>query len=293
MLMGTDLLHWLGFDYLATPGNRIYWPFLISALLIGIAYQRWRKLPSFLSSTIWWHQSARQDYLLFMLLSLSKLTLLAAVLPEIQQFIWWGLQLWQTLFGFRGLQPAAWWVNVLFTLTLFIFSDLSRYWLHRWMHTSRWLWPIHRLHHSAEVLTPFTFYRIHPLESLLFGLRYALVTGLVTSLFIYWFGFGLQAHQWLGSLVIVAIMNIAGSNLRHSQLPLSYWPWLQKILISPAQHQWHHNRTGTDQNYGSILAIWDWWFGSLRITRYDDPFDFGVGKKGMRTSLFRLLLLRS
>jgi sterol desaturase/sphingolipid hydroxylase (fatty acid hydroxylase superfamily) len=88
-------------------------------------------------------------------------------------------------------------------------------------------------------------------------------------------------------------MNIAGSNLRHSQLPLSYWPWLQKILISPAQHQWHHNRTGADQNYGSILAIWDWWFGSLRITRYDDPFDFGVGKKGMRTSLFRLLLLRS
>ncbi|MDP6189284.1 MAG: sterol desaturase family protein, partial [Gammaproteobacteria bacterium] len=201
----TEAIHWLGLDFPALTGNRLYWPFLVSALVIGLAYQHWRQLPGFLNKAIWWHPSARQDYALFMLLNIFKLGVLTLVLPEIGQFIWWGLILWQDWFGYQSKQPASSSVNISFTLCLFIASDFSRYWLHRWMHQSRWLWPIHRLHHTAQALTPITFYRIHPLESLLFGLRYALVTGLITSLYMHWFGFGLQAQQWLGSLIFVAL----------------------------------------------------------------------------------------
>lgn len=293
MLTVTEAVHWLGLDYPVSSGNRLYWPFLLSALFIGWTYQRWRNLPSFLSKQIWWHPSARQDYVLFMLLSALKLSLLAALLPEIKQFIWWGLLLWQDLFGYQQRHSAGLWVNISFTLSLFICSDLSRYWLHRWMHTNPWLWRIHKLHHTAQVLTPITFYRIHPLESLLFGLRYAIVTGLVTSLYMHWFGFGLQAHQWLGSIVFVAIANLAGSNLRHSQLPLSYWPWLQQWLISPAQHQWHHTIDGNQRNFGSILALWDRLFGSLDNTRYDAHFRYGMTAQENQASLLQQLLLAS
>ena len=292
MLTVTEAIHWLGLDYPVSSGNRLYWPFLLSTLFIGLAYQRWHRLPSFLTKRIWWHPSARQDYVLFMLLSVFKLSVIAALLPEIKQFIWWGIQLWHDLFGYHERTKAGTWVNIIFTLNLFIASDFSRYWLHRWMHINPWLWRIHRLHHSAQVLTPITFYRIHPIESLLFGLRYALVTGLVTSLYMHWFGFGLQAHQWLGSLAIVAIANLAGNNLRHSQLPMSYWPWLQKWLISPAQHQWHHTIDGNQHNFGSILALWDRLFYSLDNTRFNAVFRFGISAEKPPSSLLKQLLLR-
>lgn len=292
MLTVTEALHWLGLDYPVNMGNRLYWPYLLSALLIGLAYQRWRQLPSFLNRQIWWHPSARQDYVLFMLLSIIKLSIIAALLPEVSQFIWWGMLLWQDLFGYQSRQAASLWVNISFTLSLFLASDFSRYWLHRWMHQVPFLWRIHRLHHSAEVLTPITFYRIHPLESLLFGLRYALVTALVTSLYMHWFGFGLQPHYWLGSLAVVAMANFAGSNLRHSQLPLCYWPWLQRWLISPAQHQWHHTIDGNQRNFGSILALWDHLFGSLHNTTYQAHFRFGIGPKSGHQNLISQLLLQ-
>lgn len=293
MLTVTEAIQWLGLDFPTTGGNRLYWPFLLSALVLGMAYQHWRGLPNFLTRAIWWHPSARQDYAIFMLINIFKLGVLTHILPEISQCIWWGLRLWQDWFGYQGKKPASMAVNISFTLCLFISNDFSRYWLHRWMHTSRWLWPIHRLHHTAQALTPVTFYRIHPLESLLFGARYAVVTGLVTSAYMHWFGFGLQAYQWLGSLIFVCIANMVGSNLRHSQLPLSYWPWVQNWLISPAQHQWHHTVDGNQHNFGSILALWDKLFKSLHNTSYANNFRFGLESEQKPESLLRQLLLLS
>ena len=248
-------------------------------------------LPGFLSPKIWWYPSAIQDYVLFMLLNALKLSLLAALLPEINQFIWWGIQLWQEIFGYQERQQTGLWVNISFTISLFVASDFSRYWLLRWMHTNPWLWRIHRLHYSAQILKPNTFYLIHPLESLLFGLRYALMAGFVTNLYMHWFGFGMHAHYWLGSLAIVALANMLGSNLRHSQLPLSYWPWLQTWLISPAQHQWQHTIDGNQRNFGSILALWGHLFGSLDNTRSNASFRFGISDQKI-SSLLKQLLLR-
>ena len=46
-------------------------------------------------------------------------------------------------------QPLAWPKEVivaLYTVAIFAVSDLSRYWLHRWMHTVPFLWRFHRVH---------------------------------------------------------------------------------------------------------------------------------------------------
>ena len=66
------------------------------------------------------------------------------------------------------LALSSWQVTVLYTLVLFLAWDLSRYLLHLAMHWIDALWQLHQVHHSAETLTPFTLYRVHPLESVLY-----------------------------------------------------------------------------------------------------------------------------
>ena len=51
------------------------------------------------------------------------------------------------------------WLIAIFALLV---TDLSLYISHYAMHRVRFLWPFHEVHHSAEVLTPATSHRIHP-----------------------------------------------------------------------------------------------------------------------------------
>lgn len=43
------------------------------------------------------------------------------------------------------------------------------------------LWEFHKVHHSAQVLTPITVYRMHPVDELLTGLSTALTVGAATG----------------------------------------------------------------------------------------------------------------
>ena len=49
---------------------------------------------------------------------------------------------------------------------------------------------------------------------------------------------------------------------------LSYGPRLEHLLISPAQHQIHHSTDEAhyNKNFGSCLAIWDYFGKSLYTT---------------------------
>jgi Fe(3+) dicitrate transport protein len=168
-------------------------------------------------------------------------------------------------------------ILTLYSLCLFVLGDLSRFVLHWIVHRVPVLWRFHQVHHSAEVLTPLTFHRIHPLESLLYDLRGALVTGTVAGLF-YWF-FRDRAEVWayLGVPVIGFGLNLVTGNLRHSPLWLRYPSWLEYWLISPAQHQLHHSADPTQHhaNYGTWLAIWDRMMGSLHLAEAP-PARFGI-----------------
>ena len=61
------------------------------------------------------------------------------------------------------------------------------------------------------------------------------------------------------------IFNIAGANLRHSHIEIAYWTWLEKIFISPAQHQLHHSIE--NKHFNKIMVLcWQSGIGVL------DPF---------------------
>ena len=75
--------------------------------------------------------------------------------------------------------------TVSYTIFLFILDDFSRYITHRALHQITILWAFHKVHHTAEHLTPFTVFRTHPVEAWIFSIRSALVQGIAISIFVF------------------------------------------------------------------------------------------------------------
>ncbi|MEM9797940.1 MAG: sterol desaturase family protein [Pseudomonadota bacterium] len=163
-------------------------------------------------------------------------------------------------------------------LILFMTRDFCSYWNHFLHHDNRFLWPFHAVHHSAEVMTPLTILRSHPVYYVVQSLLISGLVGLVQALVV----FGLVGYvpAWIfyvgafGFKVFVFF----GAHLRHSHVWLSYGPVLEHILISPAQHQIHHSSDPKhhDKNYGEVFAIWDWMFGTLYVPRGRETLTFGL-----------------
>jgi len=264
--MVTDIAQWLGAESFINPTKRLYWLFLLSSFLIALIFAYYKKTgQEWLSKEIWWHRSARLDYQYYVLISLIKSLLIYPFVISVTETTHITLQLLISLFDYQETLYLTHWIIVtLYTASLFLFSDFTRYWLHRLLHKSELLWAFHQVHHSAEVLTPITFYRVHPVESVLFGFRYALSTGFVTGIFLYLFGAQLSLFDILGVNALHFIALFIGSNLRHSPVPLAYYHWLEHWFISPKQHQQHHTPAYSNKNFGGVLAIWDTLFNTLQ-----------------------------
>ena len=159
-------------------------------------------------------------------------------------------------------------VAILFTAFFFIFDDFSRFFVHRLMHKIPFLWAFHQVHHSAETMTPFTIFRTHPIEGVVFILRTSIVQGVVISVFIFLFGSKVDLVTVFGASVGVVIFHSLGSNLRHSHVKIRYPKSIERIFISPGQHQIHHSteKKHFDKNFGVAFAIWDLMFGSLAFS---------------------------
>ncbi|WP_193221965.1 sterol desaturase family protein [Amylibacter sp. SFDW26] len=168
---------------------------------------------------------------------------------------------------------------------IFLGSDFIAYWLHRIYHDSKLLWPIHSVHHSAEVLTPATTYRQHPfaifistfVQSVFYGSVQGIFLGLFATEFTTAEIFGINAF-YFGFLILI-------HNFHHSHIWINFGPFWSKMFISPAQHQIHHSIAieHHDKNFGEMLAIWDWIFGTLYIPLEEQKLTVGIadeaGKK--------------
>ncbi|MFT5662311.1 MAG: sterol desaturase/sphingolipid hydroxylase (fatty acid hydroxylase superfamily) [Sulfurimonas sp.] len=288
-------MEYFGIHYFFLNENRIYWLYILSAFILAFTFVLKNPRYSFaFSKKIWWHESAKNDYLYFIVISFIKLSIL---LPLITYFFSGkDVSLFVTLYleeNFGFIQKEKYlreFVVVLYTLTLFIVGDLSRYVLHRLLHTVPFLWRLHQVHHSAEVLNPLTFYRVHPFENILFALRYSLVFGLVTGTFIYIFGASIGIVEIAGANVFVFVFGILGANLRHSHIPLRYGRFLEKIFTSPYMHQLHHSTKYQNKNYGGILSIWDYMFNSLEVGKTDEVLEFGLKNKKVHSNVFNMLI---
>jgi sterol desaturase/sphingolipid hydroxylase (fatty acid hydroxylase superfamily) len=170
----------------------------------------------------------------------------------------------------------------LLTIALFIAYELS-YWLDHFLsHKIPFLWEFHKVHHSAEVLSPLTNFRVHPVDTLVFYNITALVMGITGGLVNY--ALGKTTHQFTiaNSNVITLVFFFLIGHLQHSHFWIAFTgPW-GRLFLSPAHHQIHHstNPVHFDKNLGLCLGIWDWLFGTLYVpSRKREKLSFGVEPK--------------
>lgn len=168
---------------------------------------------------------------------------------------------------------------VVMAALLLLAFDLGTYVTHRLSHRVPVLWAFHRLHHSAEALTPLTLERKHPVYTLVSVLIDCAVVAPVQAAIIY--AFGAQGHLAVLGATNMGFVLFAycAASLRHTHIWLSYGPALDRIVVSPALHQIHHSAAPHhwDRNYGEVLAIWDWMFGSLYQPQGREELTFGIG----------------
>lgn len=292
-------------EYLVNPNQRLYWVYLCGAGILTMVYWLYHKPSSnkhvkhhdvrhhdvrhhdFRYHDVknhlrhyWLHPQSILDYKYFVVAWLIKTHLLMPLIlsaKTVTTLIFNGL----TYVHAPLLLPLPnWTIATIYTLMIFIFGEFSRYWLHRWLHTNPFLWQFHKVHHSATLLNPITFYRVHPLENLLFGLRYALSVGMVTGICLWLFGTQLNIITIFGANALVAMFSLIGGNLRHSHIYLGYPKWLEMWFMSPAQHQLHHSVSCGHKNYGGYLSIFDNWHNTQAFSQdYAPPDIFGLTKK--------------
>jgi sterol desaturase/sphingolipid hydroxylase (fatty acid hydroxylase superfamily) len=277
----------------ANPKKRVFFGYLALSVLIALLWLVLvRKTPlgaalrRVFDRQVFLSPSARADYKIFVINRMFTFWISPLLLSQvaIATGIYFFLHRLDFLTPsyFSGVSTGV--VVALFTIVLFLVDDLSKYLVHRWMHRFPLLWAIHKVHHSATTLTPVTVYRVHPLEGVLYSLRGVVAQGTVIPVFYYLFGSAVSLYTVVGVNVLVFIFHVTGSNLRHSHISIRYWPWLEHLLISPAQHQLHHSvaERHFDKNFGAALAVWDWMFRSLHLSEAEGELTFGLDEQGSR-----------
>ena len=271
-------------EYLIDPNKRLFWIYIISSIILGFLYFYINKKNTrvILSSKLWLHPSAKLDYYYFVLSYFVNIFLLAPYILSAKSVAFYVNSFLNEHFEYFDNDLFSYTqIIFLYTITLFLISDFTRYWLHRFLHTIPFLWEFHKVHHSAKVLTPITFYRVHPIENFLFGLRYSLSAGFVTGVFIYFFGAMIDIYMVFGVNVFLFLFSTLGANLRHSHVPFAYFSFIEKWFMSPKQHQIHHSTKHFNKNYGGFISIWDRFFGSLQLSNEVPILKFGLRKNQM------------
>ena len=178
----------------------------------------------------------------------------------------------------RGLPPFA--GALILTIALFLAYELA-YWVYHYLsHTVPFLWEMHKVHHSAEVLTPLTNSRVHPIEGVLHLNTTAVFLGVTEATVTYLLGAPAQQLSIANSNLLVVIFTYLLAHLHHTHLWISFTGPLGRIFISPAHHQIHHstNPIHFNKNMGSVLALWDWLFGTLHVpAKHRERLTFGLG----------------
>ncbi|HEX3709878.1 MAG TPA: sterol desaturase family protein [Pseudolabrys sp.] len=172
----------------------------------------------------------------------------------------------------------AWASRAVITLMLFLAYELG-YWFNHWLsHKVPLLWEFHKVHHTAEVLTPLTNFRVHPVYTWVFANILAVAAAVANGVGNYLFGDTAYQYALSDTNIILVLFIHAYVHLQHSHMWISFRGAPGRVFVSPAHHQVHHsaNPKHFNKNFGSCLALWDWIFGTLYVPgREREPLSFG------------------
>lgn len=155
-------------------------------------------------------------------------------------------------------------------LIYLVVLDAVNYLYHRLQHQWEPLWALHALHHSQRHLNAWSDNRNHLLDDAL----HASVMSVVALLI------GVEPSQFL---MWVALAQLC-ENLQHANVRLAWWPWMERLLVSPRFHRLHHaigighefpGAALGGHNFGVLFPWWDLLFNTAR-------FDHGFHATGIR-----------
>jgi creatinine amidohydrolase/Fe(II)-dependent formamide hydrolase-like protein/sterol desaturase/sphingolipid hydroxylase (fatty acid hydroxylase superfamily) len=279
-------------NFFSNQAERVYWLYLLSAFTIAFIVTVLRK-PAQTHKTqffdfsalknILFHPSACHDYSFFYANVLLQKTFVLAWFSSITLIVSDKVQNWlqdslPTAQGTFTDNPPL--LGIAFTFFLILVADFAVFISHYLQHKLPLLWEFHKVHHSAQVLTPITVYRMHPIDDLLNFSAGGFLSGTALGLVFFLSAGKANIYNIAGSNLIYIVFYLLGFNLRHSHIWLSYGNFWSKIFISPAQHQIHHSEKAVhfDKNFGLMFAFWDNGFNTLYIPQAKETIHFGLGE---------------
>jgi sterol desaturase/sphingolipid hydroxylase (fatty acid hydroxylase superfamily) len=167
---------------------------------------------------------------------------------------------------------------LLYAMVSLLCYDFVFFALHYSMHKIPALWAIHKVHHSAEVLTPLTRSREHFLAGPIWAGGSAFSFAFAAGIFAYLFNGGITQATVLGAGFFSFIFGLTGA-FRHYHIQLHYPRWLSNWIQSPAMHHTHHSylKKHWDTNMAAVTSIYDRLFGTLYIPEKDEYTPWGIG----------------
>lgn len=166
----------------------------------------------------------------------------------------------------------------LFLVIGIINYDFFTFFAHYLLHKLPLMWLFHKVHHSALTLIPVTNLRFHPVQEVWDALWNSAGTGAWIALYSTAMSLPLGDVTILGINAIIFVNCLSFHHLRHSHVYMRYPHWLERVFMSPAQHQIHHSRAERhlNRNFGLLLSCWDQLFGTIMYSEAAPATDLGL-----------------
>ncbi len=158
-------------------------------------------------------------------------------------------------------------------------SDFLQWCVHNLLHRVPLLWQFHKVHHSVHAMDWAANFRFHWIELVVYrSLLYVPLTLL-----------GGDAEP----LFAVVVFATLWGHFNHANVDIGLG-LLAYVFNGPRMHLWHHDASdegGVAKNFGIVLSLWDWLFGTAFWPRERPPARIGYpGDAQMPADLPRQLI---
>lgn len=230
---------------------------------------------------IYTHRSARVDIGLYLIdrgmMPIWFTLSLGSIAPFLEQNT---IGLLQSVFGASPAIEATVPWRLFYGLVSILVVDMIFYWTHYMMHKTQIGWALHKVHHSAQVLTPLTRPREHFIVGPLWALGPAIGLAISGGIFAWVFD-GNITQITLVNVGIFSVLYALNGNFRHYHISFRYPRWLELWLQSPGMHHTHHSylEKHWDTNLGLVTSIWDRMMGTIYIADRYEETPWGLAEK--------------
>jgi sterol desaturase/sphingolipid hydroxylase (fatty acid hydroxylase superfamily) len=275
-----------------SPQDRLFCGYLLAtaAIALWVLYRRRaatgqttmrQALAAITPRDVFLHPSALLDYRVWILNHVIFTLGIGVLLFSVSTATDWYVSVLTRAFGPPpSAIQAGFFSCAVFTIVSLMAADAGIFVDHWLQHKIPLFWEFHKVHHSAEVLTPWTAFRVHPVSELIKAPFIAAFVGLSNAVFLYLFQGTIAEVTVLGvNALYLLAYTIGAYHLQHSHVWLIFPRGIREILCSPAMHQIHHSKEPKhrDKNFAVTFTFWDRMAGTLYMPQDEEKDRLQLG----------------